>query len=261
MTGFARELFEAERARLGLTLGQPLRLCDETTSTNDDAALAAKAGAPHGVLFVAETQSRGRGRRGSEWVSAPGAGLWCSLVLRPPFGVELLPGIALCAGLAVRAAVAPLVDEQVAVKWPNDVLAGGRKLAGILVETQLSGKHVASVVVGVGINVTQTDFPAPIRDIATSLALLASRELGRERLLARFLSALETELERLAADGMAGVADALAPYDALLGRHLKVGALEGHGAGIDRSGQLRLRLLDGSEALIASGHVELLPEA
>lgn len=260
MAGFARDLFDAERVRLGLGLGQPLQLRDETTSTNDDAAVAAKTGAPHGALFIAETQTRGRGRRGSEWVSAPGAGLWFSLLLRPTFSPELLPGLALCAGLAVRTAVAPLVGAPVKVKWPNDVLAGGRKLAGILVESQLSGARIASVVIGVGINVAQTEFPAPIREIATSLALLDASDDSRERLLASVLVALETELERLISQGMAGMARALGPHDALFGRKLKIDTREGRGAGIDPSGQLRLRLADGSEELVASGHVELLAE-
>lgn len=259
MPGFSTPLFEAERARLGLTLGKSLIVRDETTSTNDDAAQAAKAGAEHGALFVAETQTRGRGRRGSEWVSTPGAGLWFSLVLRPKLEAELLPGLSLCAGLAVRTAAAERVSANVAVKWPNDVLADGRKLAGILVESQLSGAQIASVVIGIGINVTQTEFPSPIRDIATSLTLLASKDDSRERLLAAVLGALEVELDRLDSQGMAGVAEALAPHDALLGRRLKIGALDGQGAGIDRSGQLRLRRQDGSEELIASGHVELLP--
>jgi BirA family transcriptional regulator, biotin operon repressor / biotin---[acetyl-CoA-carboxylase] ligase len=261
MLEFSKELFEAERQRRGVGLGHSLEHRDETTSTNDDAALAAKSGAPHGALFLAETQTRGRGRRGSEWVSAPGAGLWFSLLLRPRFAAELVPGVALCAGLAVRAAIAPRVSANVAVKWPNDVLADGRKLAGILVESQLSGPQIASVVVGIGINVKQTEFPAPIRDIATSLTLLSTSDDSRERLLVAVLGALETELERLAAGGLAGIAGALTPHDALLGRRLKIGAREGIGAGIDPSGQLRLRSVDGREELIASGHVELLPSS
>lgn len=260
MARFATQVFDAERARLGLTLGQPLQLRDETASTNDDAALAARSGAPHGALFVAETQSRGRGRRGSEWISTPGAGLWFSLLLRPTFSAELLPGVPLSAGLAVRAAVARLVPATVTVKWPNDVLAGDRKLAGILVESQLSGSQVASVVVGIGINVSHTEFPEPIRGIATSLTLLASSDDSRERLLASVLHAFEAELERLTSRGLAGMAEALTPHDALFGRQLRIGTRQGRGHGIDGSGQLRLCLPEGAVELVASGHVELLPE-
>ena len=258
MSGFDTSRFEAERAAVGLALGEPTSWRDETVSTNDDAAAAAKNGAPHGALFGAETQTRGRGRRGSEWLSTPGAGLWFSLLLRPRFGAELAPALALCAGLSVRAAIAERVAAKVLVKWPNDVLADGRKLAGILVESQLSGAQISSVVVGIGINVTQCEFPEPLAAIATSLALLSARDLGRERLLADVLGRLEAELERLASQGMAGVAAALAPHDALLERRLRVESLEGRGAGIDPSGRLRLRLADGNVELVASGHVELL---
>jgi len=260
MSSFDAPRFEAERARLGVTLGAPLHVRAETESTNDDAAQAAKSGAPQGALFLAETQTRGRGRRGSEWLSAPGAGLWFSVLLRPALAPELLPGVALCAGLAVRAAVAERVTASVQVKWPNDVLADGRKLAGILVESQLNGARVASVVLGIGVNVTHTDFPAPIRDSATSLALLSASDTSREGLLAQILGALEVELERLATRGLAGVAEELGPHDALYGRRVRIDGREGHGAGVDRTGQLRLRLPSGSELLIGSGHVELLGE-
>jgi BirA family transcriptional regulator, biotin operon repressor / biotin---[acetyl-CoA-carboxylase] ligase len=259
--GFDLSLFEAERAARGLGLGQVANWRERTESTNDDAATAAKNGALHGALFGAETQTRGRGRRGSEWVSTPGAGLWFSLLLRPAFGAERAPGLALCAGLAVRAAVAARVSEPVRVKWPNDVLAGARKLAGILVESQLSGSRIASVVVGIGINVAQTAFEGAITDTATSLTLLSATDTSRERLLADVLAQFEAQLAQLSERGMPALAEALAPHDALLGRRLKIDALEGHGAGIDGSGRLRLRLVDGRVELCASGHVQLLDDA
>jgi len=89
---FDTALFERESAARGLTLGRPSHWRDQTQSTNDDALAAAKAGAPHGAVFGAEAQSRGRGRRGSEWLSAPGAGLWFSLLLRPALSAEQAPG-------------------------------------------------------------------------------------------------------------------------------------------------------------------------
>lgn len=260
MSGFDLASFESERGALGVELGHVASWRDVTHSTNDDAAAAAKSGAPHGALFGAEAQTGGRGRRGSEWVSTPGAGLWFSVLLRPSFTAELAPALALSAGLAVRAAVAPRVSARVAVKWPNDVLADGRKLAGILVESQLSGARIASVVIGIGINVTQAEFPPPLSATATSLAKLGAAELGRERLLADVLGELGRELGRLELSGMAGVAEALAPHDALLNRRVRVDALVGRGAGVDPSGRLRLRLDDARVELVTSGHVELLPE-
>jgi BirA family transcriptional regulator, biotin operon repressor / biotin---[acetyl-CoA-carboxylase] ligase len=254
---FDGALFAAECAAQQLELGRPVSWQDETQSTNDDALAAAKSGAPHGALFGAEAQTRGRGRRGSEWLSEPGAGLWCSLLLRPELSAELLPGLSLCAGLAVRSAVAARVNAPVLVKWPNDVLAGGRKLAGILVESQVAGANIASVIIGIGINVKQTAFPDSLASVATSLALLSASATGREQLLADVLRHLETELARLKHQGLAAVAEALRPHDALLGRRLRIDALEGVGNGIDGAGRLLLRKTDGQLEPVLSGHVEL----
>src|SRR5258705_10757688 len=103
---FDTAVFERQCAARGVGLGRPVSWRDETESTNDDALAAAKSEAPHGALFGAELQSRGRGRRGSAWLSEPAAGLWFSLLLRPELSAELAPGLSLCAGLAVREAVA-----------------------------------------------------------------------------------------------------------------------------------------------------------
>lgn len=250
-------VFESDVATRGMSLGRNVSWRAETESTNDDALASAKTGAPHGALFGAETQSRGRGRRGSEWVSTPGAGLWFSLLLRPELRAELVPGLALCAGLAVRAAVAKRVSETVQVKWPNDVLAGGKKLAGILVESQFAGAQVTSVVVGIGINVAQTSFPEPISTTATSLSLLSATDLGREKLLADVLEAFEAELSRIGTQGLAGVAEALRPHDALFGQALRVGDVTGCGAGIDATGALLVQCEDGTTERVIAGHVEL----
>jgi len=243
----------------------------ETPSTNAVLAQRAREGAPEGLVIATEHQTAGRGRLDRTWETPPHAALTFSALLRPPAAQvppQRWPWLPLLAGLAVTSA---LREEgyAAAVKWPNDVLVGDPageglrdgKVAGILLErvTTADGRPLA--VIGIGINVAQTAFPPPIQDIATSLSLLSARDIGRERLLAAVLAALETELERLRARGLAGVAEALAPHDALRDRRLKIGAHQGRGAGIDATGQLRLRLDDGREQLVASGHVELLPEA
>jgi BirA family biotin operon repressor/biotin-[acetyl-CoA-carboxylase] ligase len=154
--------------------------------------------------------------------------------------------------------IAARVSAAVTVKWPNDVLADGRKLAGILVESQISGAKLGSVIIGIGINVTQTTFPEPLSNIATSLSLLSASAMDREGLLADVLIDLETSLERLTTRGMADIAEALRPHDALLDRRLRVDDVEGVGAGIDASGRLLLRIETGELCPIASGHVERL---
>jgi BirA family biotin operon repressor/biotin-[acetyl-CoA-carboxylase] ligase len=251
-------LFQREREARGVALGALCEWLEETQSTNDDALAAARRGAGHGALFGAEAQTRGRGRRGSAWVSTPGEGLWFSLLLRPRLTPELAPLLALCTGLAVRDAVAPLVQAPVALKWPNDVLADGRKLAGILVESQVSGSHIASVIVGVGVNVAQAEFPEPISGIATSLVRLDARGAGREQLLASVLEQLERRLSQLEAGDAAAIAGALRSHDALRGKRVRVEGLVGLASGIDDSGRLLVRADGGEIVAVQSGHVEVL---
>ena len=259
MSGFDTARFELERAQRQVTLGSPISWREQTESTNDDALAAAKSDAPHGALFGAETQARGRGRRGSEWLSSPGAGLWFSLLLRPQLSPEATPALALCAGLAVREAAATRVAVAVQVKWPNDVLAGKRKLAGVLVESQVSGPRVSSVIVGIGVNVEQREFPPPLQDIAVSLALLDAQRTHREPLLADILHSFEVYLRLLETEGTAGIARELRHHDALFDARLRVEGRQGVGAGIDDQGRLLLRTEQGQIEPILSGHVELLP--
>lgn len=257
MSGFDVARFETERSLRRLELGSSVSWRDSTESTNDDALAAAKAGAAHGALFGAETQLRGRGRRGSAWSSAAAEGLWFSLLLRPELSAEATPGLALCAGLAVREAAAARVSSSVVVKWPNDVLVGAYKLAGVLVESQVSGARLSSVVVGIGINVEQREFPATLAGSATSLALLEASDRQRESLLVDVLLAFEVRLRLLEARGIAGLADELRLHDALLGHSLRVDDREGVAAGIDDSGRLLLRLADGTLEPQLSGHVRI----
>ena len=253
--------FTAEREARGVTLGAAIRWAELTASTNDDALSAARAGAAHGALFGAETQTLGRGRRGSEWFSEAGAGLWFSVLLRRALAAEAAPGLALCAGLSVREAVAARVASRVLVKWPNDVLVDARKVAGVLVESQINGSRLSWAVVGIGLNVLQTAFPKAISTTATSLELLHAGATGREALLADVLEALETRLTRLEARGMVSVAEELRQHDALLGRQLRVDERSGTGAGIDDSGRLLLQLESGAVEACISGHVELFPDS
>jgi BirA family transcriptional regulator, biotin operon repressor / biotin---[acetyl-CoA-carboxylase] ligase len=254
MSAFDVARFEALRRG---ELGVPIRWRDRTESTSDDALAAAKQGAAHGAVFGAETQTHGRGRRGSEWVSAPGEGLWFSVLLRPALSAELVSGLALAAGLAVRDAVAARIAADAKIKWPNDVLVDGRKICGVLVESQMSGASISSAIVGIGINVAQRTFPPELRDIATSLALLDGAPRARESLLADTLAALQTRVEILQQRGMSGLAEELRGHDALLGLSLWVDERRGTGAGIDDAGRLRLRLADGTIEPQLSGHVQI----
>jgi BirA family biotin operon repressor/biotin-[acetyl-CoA-carboxylase] ligase len=248
--------FQERRAALGLQFGEPVILARETGSTNDDAFEAARKDAPHGAVFVADTQRSGRGRRGSTWTSPPGQNLTFSLLLRPGLPAERISAIALVAGLAVRAAAAARVPDSVAIKWPNDVLASDKKLAGILVESRIVGAEVEAVVVGIGINVSMTVLPPEIAAIATSLALLGDTAPNREALLAEVLVGFETRFDAFARAGLSPLLPELRQHDALLGKKLSIGDVVGEGAGIGADGGLLVRDAAGIVHEVSSGTVE-----
>ncbi len=263
--------FDAERFRehaRALALGRPLVATLQTGSTNDDALAAARDGAPHGAVFVTEEQLAGRGRRGNTWLAAPGEGLLFSLLLRPALPPERAPTLALLAGLAVRAAVAVLLERagsnaRALVKWPNDVVIAGdkpRKLAGILVESVVRGADLSAVVVGVGLNVGRVGLPSELAETATSLALLGVT-VTHERLLADVLDAVEARLEKLESpeNPLEALVSELACFDALLGARVRVDDVLGTAAGIDGEGCLKVVDAAGRTKRIVSGHVTLVP--
>jgi BirA family biotin operon repressor/biotin-[acetyl-CoA-carboxylase] ligase len=220
-------------------LGRPRLHLRSTDSTNSRAQALAIAGAPHGTLITAGEQSAGRGRQGRSWTAPAGRALLCSVVVREP--PRLLP-------LAAGVAVAEVAGDAARLKWPNDVLIGGRKVAGILVEGRPQERWA---VVGIGLNVAvrPEDFPTELRDRATTLGLTpADIEPTLERLLgalARWLSA-----------GSHEVLAAVRGRDALRGRQVRWAHGVGTADGIDEDGRLRVLTSDGETAL-AAGEVHL----
>ncbi len=167
-------------------------------STNSEAMESASAGAPEGSVFVAEEQTAGRGRGAHQWDSAPSAGIYCSVVLRPLLPPSEALILSLAAGLAVHVAVQQ-VDARVAcdLKWPNDLLIEGKKFCGILTEMNAEVTRVRYVVVGIGINVNQARFPEALQPIATSLRLASGTEWSRVELCAALLKSLDREYREL----------------------------------------------------------------
>jgi len=225
-------------------LGTPRLHLRETTSTNDRARALAAAGAPHGTLVTAGAQSAGRGRQGRTWSAPPGRALLMSLVLRAP--ERMLP-------LAAAVAVAEAAGPGAAIKWPNDVLLDGRKLAGILAEAR---PQEGWAVLGIGVNVAvrPDDLPAELRETAATLGL-EPRDV--DAVLARLLEALERAL----ALETPALLDAWRVRDALRGREIAWADGHGRAAGIDGDGRLVVELPGGGRTALESGEVHLRPPA
>lgn len=257
---FDAERFEALRRTRGVRLGAPLHWRPETGSTNDDALADARAGAAEGTTFVAEHQLRGRGRRGRNWHAEPGAALLFSVVVRPQLPLHRAAWLALAAGACVRDALArmlPALDERaLGVKWPNDVWVSGKKIAGVLVESQIEGEELRGAVVGIGVNVAATRFPIELGSTATSL-LLEGGVVDRESLLVEVLHELDATLPALSERGFSAIHERIARHDALKGRPIRVDDVLGIASGVDELGRLLVRTSRGDVLPVISGSVEL----
>lgn len=174
-------------------IGKNILVFDTATSTNELAKRLAKEGIQEGSLIIAEQQTRGRGRLKHAWHSPPKLGLWFSILLYPKHDHERLGLLSLLSGVAVREAIAELTPLQPALKWPNDVLINGKKAGGILLETEFTNARLAFLVLGIGVNVSQSieDFPLELRGQATSLYMESGLCIERAVLLNQILLNLE----------------------------------------------------------------------
>lgn len=239
-----------ERVRRG-RFGRPYLYVRECRSTQE---LLRGTALPEGAVAVAEHQSAGRGRAARRWEDVPGASLLCSVLLRPQEG--MLPQLSLVAALSVAEAVEQLTGREARVKWPNDVLLDGRKVAGILLE-----RVEGAVVVGIGVNVGQSteELPRGTRVPPGSLRLADGVAHDRGALLAVLLQRLEEAYAAWSRSGLETILPALHPRDALRGLPVRIGATEGTAAGLAEQGGLVIELASGERVIVESGEVELGP--
>jgi BirA family biotin operon repressor/biotin-[acetyl-CoA-carboxylase] ligase len=232
-------------------------------STQRRAHELARAGAAEGTVVVAESQTAGRGRLGRAWHSPPGVNLYASVILRPPLSPAVVPQLALVAGLAVARAIEACTPAQPRLKWPNDVLVGGRKVSGILTEMDAEVERVHFVVVGIGVNVNGAAdaFPPELRDRATSLAIATGGPVDRAALTVGLLAALEEDYMRFLAGGFRPLRAEWERRSALADRAVTVrgpaGDVTGVVTGLDDDGALRLVDAAGDLHRIVAGEVTL----
>lgn len=229
----------------------------ELESTNNEAKRLAAAGCPEGTLILAEAQGAGRGRLSRGWFSPFAKGIWLSVVLRPPFSPQEAPKCTMMAAIAVNRAIRRVAKVDSGIKWPNDILCGGKKLVGILTEMSAEMDAINYVVIGMGmnVNIAETDFPAELINIATSLSLLAGRPISRLELLLAVLEELEQVYHTVVNEGFKNILQDWRSQSVTLGQTVDVIGINHRFSGvavdIDEEGALLVRTDSGIERVIA----------
>lgn len=241
--------------------GQKIFYYDVTDSTNIRAKELAEEGYPGGTLVVADRQEAGRGRRGRSWDSPAGNGIFMTLLLKPDINPNHASMLTLVAAMAVARAIEQTVGMQAQIKWPNDIVLGGKKVCGILTEMSAQFDYINHIVIGIGINVHNQDFPEAIKETAGSIYTETGKHIRRAELIEQILEQFEHYYEIfLQTEDLSGI---VKEYDAILAnrnRGVKVldpkEPFEGTAVGITKKGELIVDTLK-SRRFVSSGEVSV----
>jgi BirA family biotin operon repressor/biotin-[acetyl-CoA-carboxylase] ligase len=252
-------------ARLGKTkvVGRDIRVFQETASTNDVAERLARDGVKEGIVVFAESQTKGRGRLGRKWTSPPKRGLWFSVLLRPDLRPQEATRLTIASVTALARAIRAQTGVVPQIKWPNDILLRGKKVAGILTEMGAETDRVKHIILGMGVNVNHTagDFPADLRKIATSLKLETGDSVDRPALAAVILRELDRDYARACSPKFAALADEWEAQCVTLGRNVTIHVgdrtIAGRAEALDDDGALLVRTQHGRLERIIGGDVIL----
>lgn len=247
------------KARLNTqTIGSEILVFEETASTSDVIEQMAATFSGEGLVVFAETQSRGRGRHGRAWASPRGKGLWFSVLLRPKLSAMTAARLTVAASVAVTRTVRQFCRVDARIKWPNDVIVNGRKLAGILTETQANRGALKYATLGIGLNINcaREDFPGDLSEVATSLQIETGQPQDRVVLAAQLLASLE-EYYRVAQSDFLAVTNEWAQFCTTLGKQVVVGVgarrIEGQAHALQGDGALLIRKDNGQTESILGG--------
>ncbi len=233
----------------------------EIASTNSHARQLADNGAAEGEVVIAESQSQGRGRLGRRWQSPPFVNLYFSVILRPKLAPVDAPQITLMAAVALAETVDSFIGATAGIKWPNDILVGGKKLAGILTEASCDSERLHYVILGIGVNLNYAVglMPKEIRERATSIAHLTGKPLNRESFFRRLIQDLDRCYGELERSGFAALARRWLAHFSLRDRRVRVEllgqAITGWARGIDRDGALLIEDENGVQQRVIAGDV------
>lgn len=243
-------------------IGRDVCYLPTTASTNLDVKNRMENGGCEGVLVVAGEQTKGRGRRGREWASPADGNIYMSLGLKPNIQPDLAPMMTLIEALSVARAVKSCCDLECQIKWPNDVVIGGKKICGILTEMSAETGYIHYVVIGTGINVNETEFSEEIRETATSLRLETGNIVLRAPLIAKKCEFFEGYYKDFLKYGdLRGLMEDYNAHMVNCGRSVRVldpkGAFDGIADGIDERGRLMVKKEDGETVAVYAGEVSV----
>lgn len=244
-------------------IGRDIRVFRETESTSDIIEKLARDGVAEGAVVFAESQTRGRGRLGRKWMSPPDKGLWFSVLLRPNCAPQAVTQITIAVSVSLVRAIHLATGIRAEIKWPNDVLIGGKKVAGILTELSAEVDTVKHVVIGIGmdVNLGADEFPPELREIATSLSIVKGAPIDRPSLAAAVLKELDNDYARIRNGQFQAVSEEWEKRCSTLGRNIAVltgpNRRAGRAESLDADGALLLRTEHGRLERITGGDVSL----
>ena len=244
-------------------IGRDIRVFEETNSTNDIVEKLARDGVKEGAVVFAEAQTRGRGRLGRKWLSPARRGLWFSVLLRPDLRPQAATQLTVAAATALCRAIRAQTELTPQVKWPNDILINGRKVAGVLTELAAEIDHVKHLILGIGVdvNLTASEFPAELKKVATSLKIESGRHLNRLDLAAAILRELDADYHRIQRGRFTEVADEWEEQCITLGHRVRIHIgnreITGRAEALDDDGALLVRTEHGHLERIIGGDVML----
>ena len=244
-------------------MAKNLEYYDEIDSTNNRAKALGEAGGADGTLFVAETQTAGKGRRGRCWQSPAGSSISMSILLRPVMNPSDAPMLTLVMAYAATKALREKTELDIGIKWPNDLVVSGKKISGILTEMSAEIDYINHVVIGVGINVNQDTFPDDIKETASSLKMELGKRIKRSGLIAAVMKNFEKYYEIFQeTEDLSGLKEL---YNSMLvnkDREVKVlepgNEYKAYAIGINQTGELIVRTPDGKEKEIYAGEVSVI---
>jgi BirA family biotin operon repressor/biotin-[acetyl-CoA-carboxylase] ligase len=253
-------------ARLGETkiIGRDIRVFQETTSTNDIVEKLARDHVKEGVVVFAESQTKGRGRLGRKWISPPGKGLWFSMLLRPDLRPTEVTQLTVASATALRRAIEMETGVKAAIKWPNDILINGKKVAGILTELRAELDRVQHIILGIGVdvNLNAAEFPADLRKIATSLKIESGKPVSRAELAVEILRELDRDYARVCTGEFEIIANEWETHCGTIGRSVAIQVgdrrLHGRAESLDDDGALLLRTEHGQLERVIGGDVTVV---